>query len=229
VGGGVISDFDPIDSLQFTPQEIRTAVQAAKDWGTYVATHVYTVTGIRRALDAGVQSIEHGHLADESTIKLIGDKGAWLSTQPFEPGDEPLSPENLKKTQSMVGAWGKILGWAKQYSVKVAFGTDLLFHPGGADQQNVMLTRSAKVYGNVGCLRIATSQNCQLFASSGERNPYREAKLGVVQEGAWADLLIVEGDPTRDINVLKDYRHNLVVIIKDGTVGQSTTAPSLAS
>jgi imidazolonepropionase-like amidohydrolase len=124
----------------------------------------------------------------------------------------------------MVGAWEKILGWAKQHSVKVAFGTDLLFHPGGADQQNVMLTRFAKVYGNVGCLRIATSQNCQLFALSCERNPYREAKLGVVQEGAWADLLVVEGDPTRDINVLKDYRHNLVVIIKDGTVYKNTLA-----
>jgi imidazolonepropionase-like amidohydrolase len=64
-------------------EEIRAAVQAASDWGTYVATHVYTVAGIRRALEAGVKSIEHGHLADEDSSRLIGKKGAWLSTQPF--------------------------------------------------------------------------------------------------------------------------------------------------
>lgn len=98
VGGGVISDFDPIDGLQFTPEELRAAVQAASDWGTYVATHVYTAAGIRRALKAGVRSIEHGHLADEATVKLITEKGAWLSMQPFEPGNEKLSPENLEKT-----------------------------------------------------------------------------------------------------------------------------------
>ena len=92
LGGGVISDSDPIDTLQFTPEEIRAAVQATNDWGTYVAVHVYTSAGIRRALDAGIHSIEHGHLADEDTIRLIGEKGAWLSTQPFQLGDNPLTP-----------------------------------------------------------------------------------------------------------------------------------------
>ena len=103
----------------------------------------------------------------------------------------------------------KSLGWAKQHRVKVAFGTDLLFHPGGADQQNAMLTRFAKVYGNIGCMKIATSGNCELFAMSGECNPYKEAKLGVIQEGAWADILVVDGDPAQDINVLKDYEAQL--------------------
>lgn len=218
VGGGVISNFDPIDSLGFTPEEIRAAVQAASDWGTYVATHVYTVGGIRRALEASVKSIEHGHLADEATIRLIGEKGAWLSTQPFEPGDEPLSPKNLAKTTAMFGAWKRILGWAKQYGVKVAFGTDLLFQPPGTCKENLMLTRLAKIYSNVETLRIATSGNCELFALSGERNPYKEAKLGVIQEGAWADMLVVNGDPTQDIDVLRDYERNLLVIIKDGQV-----------
>lgn len=126
-GGGVISNYDPIDSLQFTPEELKAAVQVANDWGTYVAVHVYTAAGIRRALDAGVLSIEHGHLADEATVKLIAEKGAWLSMQPFEPGDDPLLPEGVEKTKSMVGAWERVLRWAKQYNVKVAFGTDLLF------------------------------------------------------------------------------------------------------
>ena len=80
LGGGVISDYDPIDSIQFIPEELRVAVEAARDWGTYVAAHVYTSAGIRRALEGGVLSIEHGHLADEATIALIAEKGAWLST-----------------------------------------------------------------------------------------------------------------------------------------------------
>lgn len=115
----------------------------------------------------------------------------------------------------MVEAWEGILGWAKRHSVKAAFWTDLLFQPDGADRQNVMLTRFAKVYGSDGCLRIATSADCELFAMSGERKPYKEAKLGVVQEAAWEDILLTDGDPMRGINVLKDYERNLVGVIKD--------------
>lgn len=220
--GGVISDFDPIDSIQFTPDELRAAVQAASDWGTYVAVHVYSSAAIRRALDAGVKSIEHGHLADEATIKLIGERGAWLSTQPFEPGDEPLSPANKVKTQNMVGAWKRILTWAKKYNVKIAFGTDLLFDPAGAARENLMLVRFAQVYSNIETLKIATSQNCELFAMSGQRNPYKEAKLGVLQEGAWADMILVNGDPTQNINLITDPDRNFVVIIKNGIIYKGT-------
>jgi imidazolonepropionase-like amidohydrolase len=93
VGGGVFTDFDPIDTLQFTTEEIRAAVEVANDWGTYVAAHIYGLGGIRRALEAGVKSIEHGQAADEAAVRLIGEKGAWLSLQPFEPGDNPMTPE----------------------------------------------------------------------------------------------------------------------------------------
>lgn len=218
VGGGVISDFDPIDSIQFTLDEIKAAVQVAKEWGTYVASHVYTSEGIRLALNGGVRSIEHGHLADEATIQAIGAKKAWLSTQPFEPGDEPLTPAQKAKTQDMVGAWKRILGWAKKHDVSVAFGTDLLFQPEGGHMQNLMLTRLAEVYSPAEVLKIATSGNCALFAMSGRRDPYRAAKLGVLRPGAWADMLLIDGDPTKDIEVLKDYEKKFVVIVKDGTI-----------
>ena len=122
----------------------------------------------------------------------------------------------------MLGAWQRVLRWAKQYGVKVAFGTDLLFQPDGADLQNVMLTRLAKIYSNVEVLKIATSGNSKLFALSGARDPYKEARLGVLQKGAWADMLLVNGDPTKDINVLKDYQRNFVVIIKNGKLYKNT-------
>lgn len=81
-----------------------------------------------------------------------------------------------------------------------------------------MLARFGKVYSNVEVMKIATSGNCELFAQSGRRNPYKEAKLGVLEEGAWADMLLVDGDPTKDINVLADPQRNFVVIIKNGTI-----------
>lgn len=223
VGGGVFTDFDPLDSVQFTPEEMRAAVQAASDWGTYVAAHVYGPAGIRRAIETGVMSIEHGQTADEATVRLIGEKGAWLSLQPFQPGDNPMTPEQKQKAEPTMH-WDRVAGWAKRHGVKVAFGTDVLFQPEGTHMQNEMLTRFADVFGTVEALRIGTSRNCELFAMSGRRDPYKEAKLGVIHENAWADVLLIDGDPTKDINVLKDFERNLLVIIKDGTIHKNTLA-----
>jgi imidazolonepropionase-like amidohydrolase len=122
----------------------------------------------------------------------------------------------------MVGAWSRILGWAKKHHVKIAFGTDLLFDPAGTYKENLMLVRFAQIYRPVDVLKIATSGNCELFAQRGERNPYKEAKLGVVQQGAWADLLLVDGDPTKDIQLLGDPDRNLVVIVKNGVIYKNT-------
>jgi imidazolonepropionase-like amidohydrolase len=156
-------------------------------------------------------------------VRLIAQKGALLSTQPWEPSDfEKPAPGQEEKGKPLIGAWERLLRWAKQYNAKVAFGTDLLFDPNGTYKQNIMLTRLAQIYSNFETLRIATSGNCELFAMSGERNPYKEAKLGVLQEGAWADMLLVNGNPLQDINLLKDYEHNFVVIIKDGKVYKNT-------
>jgi hypothetical protein len=85
-----------------------------------------------------------------------------------------------------------------------------------------MVARFGQIFINVETLKIGSPGNCQLFATSGERNPYKEAKLGVLQEGAWADMLLVDGEPTKDINVLKDYQRNLLGIIKDGKLYKNT-------
>ena len=145
----------------------------------------------------------------------------WLSLQPFEAGDNPLTPEQMKKAEP-TSHWDRVAGWAKTHGTKVAFGTDLLFQPDGTRAQATLLTRFAKVFGNAGALQLATSGNCELFAMSGQRNPYKEAKLGVLQRGARADMLLVNGDPTADINVLKDSERNLAVIIKDGKIWKNT-------
>jgi imidazolonepropionase-like amidohydrolase len=219
-GGGVTSEFDPIDTLQFTPEELRAIVQAASDWGTYACAHVYTAAGVRRCLEAGVLSIEHGHLIDDATAALMAAKGAWLSTQPFETGDNILSPAQLEKAHESLGdaGWRSSVGLAKKHGVKVAFGTDLFARTTESRTENAMLPRLGAIFSNSEVLRIATSGNCALFAQSGRRNPYRGAPLGVVREGAWADLLLVRGNPLDDLRLLEDHARNLLLIVKDGVI-----------
>lgn len=219
-GGGVTSDYDPIDTLQFTPEELRAIVQAASDWGTYACAHVYTAAGIRRCLDAGVLSIEHGHLVDDVTAAHMAAKGAWLSTQPFENGDNILTPEQMEKAHESLGSggWQGSVRLAKKHGIKVAFGTDLFARTTESRTENAVLPRLGAVFANAEVLRIATSGNCALFEQSGKRNRYRAAPLGLVKEGAWADVLLVRGNPLDDLRLLEDYERNLLVIVKDGVI-----------
>jgi imidazolonepropionase-like amidohydrolase len=219
-GGGVTSDHDPIDTLQFTPDEMRAIVQAASDWGTYACAHAYTSAGVRRCLEAGVISIEHGQAIDDRTAALMAEKGAWLSTQPFEEGDNILTPEQqVKAAESLgTGGWQTSVRMAKKHGVKVAFGSDLFSRTRTSRTENAMLPRLGAIFSNAEVLRIATSGNCALFAKSGRRETYRDARLGVIEQGAWADMLLVRGNPLDDLRLLEDYEKNLLVIIKNGVV-----------
>lgn len=238
-GGGVASAYDPLDVVQFTPDELRAGVEAAADWGTYVAVHVYTGPGIRRAVDAGVQVIEHGHLAAEDDIRRMADSGVWLSTQPFVESDHVYSsPDSREKNRRVCRGVENTFAWAVEHGVSIAFGTDLLLDPGSSHKQGEMLARLAGLCGSsVAGLKVATSGNAELFRLAGPRDPYRagasgsgaagerpsphENHLGVVAEGAWADVLLVEQDPTRDLAVLANP-DNLAVIVKDGRVHKNT-------
>ncbi len=224
-GGGVASVYDPLYTLQFTPAELRTAVQAAEDYGTYVATHVYTVAGIHRAVEAGVKSIEHGHLADEPTIAMLAERDVWLSTQPFAEHDHTFpDPDRAAKDRQVCEGTGQVYRWAKKYGVKLAWGTDLLFEPQNTDKQSDMMTRLGEYFTPIEALKMVTSGNAALFRMAGERDPYRSARLGEITAGAWADMLLVDGDPTRDLTVLADPDRTIVLIVKDGTIVKNTLA-----
>ncbi|MGY4651638.1 imidazolonepropionase-like amidohydrolase [Mycobacterium sp. URHB0021] len=219
VGGGAASLYDPLYTLQFTPRELRAAVEAAEDYGTYVATHVYSVAGIRRAVDAGVKSIEHGHLADEATVAMLAEREVWLSTQPFAEHDHAfINPESADKNREICGGTDRLYEWAKKHGVKVAWGTDLLFEPDKTYRQSEMLARLGQYFTNTEALKIVTSGNASLFRLAGDRDPYRSARLGEITAGAWADLLLVNADPTVDLNVLSDPCTNIAVIVKGGVV-----------
>jgi imidazolonepropionase-like amidohydrolase len=218
-GGGVASPHSPLDVSTFTEEELRAAVQAAENWGTYVTVHAYTPTAIQRAIVAGVKVIEHGHLMDEATAKLMAEKGIWLSFQPFTDDGfaPPLAPANMLRLKQVWTGTEQTVALAKKYKIKMAFGTDILFSAAGATRQGAELAKMHKWYSAPELLRMATSANADLLKLSGLRDPY-PGKLGVVEEGAMADLLLVNGDPLTNIQLIENPAKNFVVIMKDGKI-----------
>jgi len=218
-GGGVASPRTTLDMLTFSVPELRAGVEAAADRNTYVAVHAYPPSAIRRAIEAGAQCIEHGHLMDEATAKLMADKGVWLSTQPFvgEDDADPLTGQSRTNFLQVLEGTSNLYTLAKKYGIKTAFGSDMLFSPKIAERQGLMLTHLTRWYGNAEILKMATSGNAELMARSGPRNPY-PGKLGVIEDGAYADLLVVAGDPLQDISLLAAPDKNLVVIMKNGKI-----------
>ncbi|WP_291385038.1 MULTISPECIES: metal-dependent hydrolase family protein [Achromobacter] len=219
-GGGVSSPHSPLDVVTFTEPELRAAVDAATDWGTYVAVHAYTPTAIQRAIKAGVQSIEHGSMMDEETAELMARAGVWLSTQPFpdELADAfPRGSDQWQKAQEVFAGTDRTYQLAIKHKLKTAFGTDILFSSQLAEQQGRILTSLTRWYTPAQTLIMATGTNAELLKLSGKRNPYR-GDLGVVREGALADLLLVDGDPIQDIKLIGDPDKNFLVIMKDGVI-----------
>jgi imidazolonepropionase-like amidohydrolase len=220
-GGGAATDYDPLDVTQYTFDELKAAVEAADDWNTYVTVHAYTVRAVRRAIDAGVKCIEHGQLLDEATIKLMADKGIWLSLQVLDPPPPNANPFNAAKKMQVIEGTDNAYRWAKKYGVKLAWGTDFLFDPKMNAGQNSNMLKLKQWFTAPEILKMVTHDNAQLLALSGPRSPYA-GKLGVVETGALADLLLVDGDPLANIDVLGDPQKNFVLIMKDGRIFKNT-------
>jgi len=219
-GGGVSSPFSPIDVSTFTEAELRAAVEAAENWGAYVTVHAFTPAAIQRSIAAGVKCIEHGFLMDDATAKLIAEKGIWLSLQPLPEGLRqgfPVGSVQRAKADEVWPGIARAYELAKKYKIKTAWGTDVLFSQALAQQQGAILASLVRWYSPAEALAMATATNAELLALSGKRNPY-PGKLGVVEQGALADLLLVDGNPLENINLIADPAKNFKVIMKDGRV-----------
>lgn len=219
-GGGVASPYDPLDTAQYTLDEMRAAVEAAADWGTYVCAHVYTPKGILRCIEAGVRSIEHGQLADTATIRAMAQAGAWWSIQPFladEDANQYSDPRSQAKQQQVADGTVRAFQEGRAEGVNMAFGTDVLFNPRGAASQGRQLAKLTRFMAPLEALRMATGAAGDLLAMSGERAPYQGA-LGVIAEGALADLLVWDGDPEADLGFIADPDSNLKLVMKGGRV-----------
>ena len=216
-GGGTSSEYDPIDVTQYTLDEMKAAVEAADDWNTYVTVHAYTPKAVRRAMEAGVKCIEHGQLLDESTIQLMAQKGVWLSAQNLIPDSPNMTEERRAKRKAILEGNAKVWPMAKKYGVKLAWGTDLLFEPDLNKEQNNLLLLLKQWFTPAEILKLVTYDNAQLLALSGPRSPY-QGELGIVKEGALADLLLVDGDPLTNIDLIGDPGKNFTVIMKNGVL-----------
>jgi imidazolonepropionase-like amidohydrolase len=222
-GGGVGSSYDPIDVTQYTEDELRAAVEAAEAWGTYVAVHAYTPDAIRHALNAGVLDISHGNLIDEPTVQLIAQKGAFLSTQvaAFLQPVVGLPELNQSKQSQVREGLDRLFTLARKHGVKITYGTDLLGSRAKADQQTHDLVLRGQWFTPGEVLRQATSTAAELVERCGTRNPYT-GKLGVIREGALADLLLLNGNPLEDLSVLAKSEEGIALIMKDGKVFKNT-------
>jgi imidazolonepropionase-like amidohydrolase len=224
-GGGIASDYDPLDVTQYTFEEIKAAVDAAASWNTYVTVHAYTPAAMQQAIRAGVKCIEHGNMADEESARLMAEKGVWWCLQPFlddeDANPQPEGSPNRLKQIIMMRGTDTAYALAKKHKVKTAFGTDTLFDATVATRRGKQLAKLTRWYTPAEVLKMATHDNAELLALSGPRTPY-PGKLGVVEEGALADLLLVDGDPLADIKLIEDPEKNFHVIMKDGKIYKNT-------
>lgn len=220
-GGGVASPSDPLDVSQYTVDEIAAAVEVAENWGTYVTVHSYTAKAIQNAIRGGVRNVEHGQMIDEETAKLMQKTGTSVCLQPFYDDEDaiPMPPGSFqeKKYQQLISGTDKAFALAKKYDLLFGFGTDTQGSPALAERQGAQLAKLVRYFEPWEVLKIATSRNYQIMKRSGPRDPY-PGENGVVKEGAYADLLLVDGNPLEDINLIADPHKNFVIIMKDGVI-----------
>lgn len=228
-GGGVASEFDPLMLQSPSAEEMAAAVQAAKEYETYVAIHAYTDAAYMKSMDAGVISFEHGFLTTEPTIRRMAQEGVWWSFQPFGGyvtlcGAYPdWYTEDMKSKGRMVCEGVKTtIKFMKKHKVKTLVGSDMF---GWDNWHNAIVNVAVPTtglpeelkYTSLESMKMSTSLPGQFLRENvgSSRNPFLEAKLGVIEAGAWADVLIWNGDPTRDVSLILE-EENLRFIMKDG-------------
>ena len=213
MSGGVASPFDPLESLQFSPGEVAAAVEEAHAFGRYVCAHAYSPEAITRAAEAGVRTIEHGNLIDEKAAGLMASKGMFLVANLVayyamreRAHEYGMSGEMLEKNDLVIDGGLRSLEICRRAGVPVAYGSDLLGQL-QVDQSREFTIR-AEVLPPLEIVRAATTVAAQVLR--------HEGKLGCLKPGAFADILLVDGDPLADLNLLGGQGRHLLVIMKDG-------------
>lgn len=242
-GGGVSSERDPLHVVQYSPEELAAANRAVRSWDTYWTVHAYTDAAVMQALDAEAQCIDHAQMISEKTMKRIVREGIFLSSNLAGISTELLkhpvygdtaSPVHLKLKQFQSGA-ANFTKYVKKHRPKWVFGTDIVFSTRTYFRQHMDYEKYfvAKEFGNHYALMGLTSVPGQLAALTGKNNPY-PGKLGVIEEGAYADILLVDGNPLQDVSAiggdsgwfLADSRgedvKNIRLIMKDGRIYKNT-------
>ncbi|SHK37342.1 Imidazolonepropionase [Bradyrhizobium lablabi] len=213
MSGGVASPYDPLDSLQFSVDEVTAAVEEARAFGRYVCAHAYTPEAITRAAHAGVRTIEHGNLIDDASARLMAEKGMFLVANLvtyFEmkkrAAEYGMSSDMLAKNDLVIEGALKSLEICKRHGVPVAYGTDLLGQLQVAQSEEFALR--AQVLSPAEIIRSATTIGAQVVRMEG--------KLGCLKPDAFADLLVVDGNPLKTLTLLQGQGRHLSAIMKGG-------------
>jgi imidazolonepropionase-like amidohydrolase len=244
-GGGGSSRFDPIDTTQFSEPETCAIVEAAADWGTYVAAHVFTDRAVARLLKCGVKTFEHGFFISEATMKDIAAAGGYVVPQMWgispDLAKNPLMPPAKIPLVKALGKQFKDFGRdLLKNGVKVVFASDYVGVDADAERARryEIWWRTQTFDSNFEVLKQMTSTAGEMLALSGNRNPYQAGKLGVIEEGAYADILLVDGNPLEDISVIGGAEkwfdadpewkpiETLDLIMKDGVIYKNTLVAS---
>jgi imidazolonepropionase-like amidohydrolase len=242
-GGGISSEKDPLHTIQYTPKELEAANAAVQNWDTYWTVHAYTTATVNQALDAGAKAIDHAQMADEKTIKRIAKEGIFLTSNMAAVSEDsfkhplygnPKNPQYIKLKQFMEKS-KNFAKWVKKHNVKWSFGDDLVLSTQTFFRQHLDYEKwfVGELFGNYFALKGMTSTPGQLAQLTGKNNPY-PGKLGVIEKGAYADILIVDGNPLEDLAAIGADKGwfdakprsqdvpSIKVIMKDGKIYKNT-------
>lgn len=231
-GGGMSSICDPVETLQFSLEEMKAIVETTADYGSYVLAHLYTPSCIQRAVEAGVKSLEHGHWIDEETAKLIKDKDVFLNPCPQftleevkwnHMGEFSDQPSQLKKKKKPGSARVKehmeeTTNLINKYDLKILFGTDLMIMYNEYEpRESLDFTEYKKRFGSYKGLLATTGNFHEITKLTTYQNPYPDGHIGVLTQGSYADIVITKGNPVENLDILGDV-NNILLVMKDGKV-----------
>ncbi|WP_170287466.1 metal-dependent hydrolase family protein [Halioglobus maricola] len=223
--GGISANYSPLDIDQFTDAELGAAAHVAETFGSYFMVHAYYDEAVSRAIDFGARSIEHGHLMTEDVIKKMAKNDVYLVVEALmSNADAPpqFTADQREKFELAKSGFQEMIRLAKKHKLKIAFGSDVFLSREAYKLQAMEWLARAEIFSAPEIMLQATSIGAELIELSGPRNRYREGRLGVIQPGAYADLVLIDGEPLEDVSVLADPGKNLRLIMKDGVVYKNT-------
>ena len=231
-GGGMSSTCDPVETLQFSLEEMKAIVETAADYGSYVLVHLYTPECMKRAVRAGVKSLEHGHWLDEETARMIKDTDTFLNPCPQftleeikwnhmgEFSDQALFQKKKKKRggETVKAHMEETTELINRFDLKILFGTDLMItYDHYEPRQSLDFTEYKKRFGSFKGLVASTGNFNELTKLTTYQNPYPDGEIGVLKKGSYADIVIVNDNPLEDLDVLGNT-DNILFVMKDGEI-----------
>ena len=227
IGGGLSSSYDPLDVTTMSREEIEAAVDEVTRWGTYATAHIYSDFALNMAMDAGMRTFEHMHFASREVFERMKDLDMVVCTQVAVIkglGSNPnfVTPAQQAKARYMEENGTKAFELMRELDIPTCFGVDSFATWEGFRFNSQAIASRKDFFSNETILEQIFQNNRRILGMSGERLPYRDGPLGVIEPGAYADILLVDGDPTEDVAVFADWENNINLVMKDGIIYKNT-------